>query len=141
MTAKVPAWPLTSSPLLHAFKAAMQRRSKALRHQLSEWQCARATDEHEGRCIESLTVFMATCNCEFRVQLWHDGVLWFHVRELRAQRKVFELSFHGSMRSASPTELLQVIEASLVPGVVRASPQQAERELLRVWARFAPSTE
>jgi len=129
---------LTTSPLLGEFKATMQRRSKALRNKLRHWACERSTDEVHGQCVESLIVDFHSLSAEFRLRLWQDGVLWFHVRELRAHRKVFELSFDASMRGASTSDLLKAVEASLLPGTLRPSARQAEDEILRVWASFGP---
>ena len=139
MTARLPKWPPTLSPLLGELKTAMRSRSKALRHQLQHWTCERLTDEVDGRTSESLAVDFHSYRAEYRLRLWDDGVLWFLVRQVRARRVVFELSFDGSVGDAPVSDVVRAVEASFVPGNVRAADTDATQdEILRIWAAFDP---
>ncbi|MCA8956765.1 MAG: hypothetical protein KDC87_11880 [Planctomycetes bacterium] len=138
MTARLPTWPPTASPILGELRRALCSRSKALRHRLAHWDCAQQLDEVDGRTTESWTVDFHTHRATLLLRLWDDGVFWFSTRETAAHRTIFELSFHGNVRPDRVPELVRAIEASFTPASVRKTVDAAQEQILQLWADFEP---
>lgn len=138
MSAKVPLFPLTRSPLLDEFKRALKRRSKAIKHAVFNWTLERKVDHIDGVDFESLVNSWSTTGPDVTLQVWEDGELWLYASELQGKQVTFELGFHATLGSVTCDALVDLLERTTLPLCIRDSSRLAKDAVLKLWSPLTP---
>lgn len=138
MATKVPAWPLTRSPVLDEFKGALQRRSKAIKHSVFDWTLEHLVIRVDECDYEGLWNYWELTRPTLSLTVWEDGDLTVKAREISAGRAIFALSFFAELGSLDCAALVATLEATTTQLCVRDSNEDAKSRILELWSPYGP---
>ena len=99
--------PLCRSEFLQDFSIELGRRLKSIRHQSQSVVAEVRFDEHEGRELEALSVWIKTSDhTRATISLWENQTIWLCVELLPTKNnKKFQLDFHRPTKTFPRREL------------------------------------
>lgn len=110
MSAKIPNFPVPVSQFIGEIVGAFRKRSKAIKHKVSDWRINISFDQG----YERLDIDVVHLNEQIRLVVWDDGNMWFRVVQGTKQGWAVNYSFYAKADENSAANIIATFEESLV---------------------------